>query len=268
MNIAPFASPAPDPEAGAAHRPVADCGAGSGCNDCSTIERTLDLPRGSLGLTAGWRARPYMIISGALRLDRPEDTSAASGTGSSGPVLLALAGDLIGLEGLQGRPALCTARAIVASVLAPLPDMSAGAWRELLLRSALGQQERAADLAGLRCGSASERVRRLLMLLAGPSRGGAGLSPWRSATPSCEQPTLADMAALTDTAEETISRVICAMRRSGDLVRDSGRRVRLSPHLLERRWEQPPQAIYAPRAQREGRAPARSAPVRQNSLVA
>ena len=69
--------------AGAASAPVAG------------IAQTLDLPRGSLALTAGYRATPYMLISGALRLDRRD---AAEGA----PVLLALPGDLIGVEGLQG----------------------------------------------------------------------------------------------------------------------------------------------------------------------
>ncbi|HQY07363.1 MAG: Crp/Fnr family transcriptional regulator [Burkholderiales bacterium] len=221
--------------AGAASAPVAG------------IAQTLDLPRGSLALTAGYRATPYMLISGALRLDRRD---AAEGA----PVLLALPGDLIGVEGLQGRSALSSARAIVASVLAPLPQMSESAWCDLLMRSLVTQQERAAEVAELRCGSAAERIRKLLLLLSSQSRGGAGVSPWRNSSPSCEQPTLADMAVLTDTSIETISRVISAMRRSGDLVRDNGRRVRLDPRVLSSDWALSASATYSPRVRQAAAA--------------
>jgi CRP-like cAMP-binding protein len=210
----------------------------------SHIDQTAHLPRGEVVHQAGETCRPLMLISGGLRLDPAQ--------GSDGPVLLALPGTLIGLEGLQGRPALSSARAIVSSVLAPVPSLDDSAWRELLLRGLVTQQERAAELAGLRSGSAPERLRRLLLLLSVDSRGGAGLSPWRSATPSCEMPTLADMSALTDATEETISRVISAMRRKGDLVRDHGRRVRLDPRLLDDDWSLSAAATYAYRVGRDG----------------
>ena len=210
----------------------------------SHIDQTTHLPRGAVIQQDGAICRPQMLISGGLRLD--------PASGSDAAVLLALPGTLVGLEALQGRPAVSRARAIVASVLAPVPVLDDGAWRDLLLRGLVTQQERAADLAGLRSGSAPERLRRLLLLLSVDSRGGAGLSPWRSATPSCELPTLADMAALTDTTEETLSRVISAMRRRGDLVRDHGRRVRLDPQLLDDDWSLSAAATYAYRVGRDG----------------
>lgn len=205
------------------------------------IGHTVDLLRGGLALSAGQSATPMMLISGALRLDRPADTASA-------PVMLALPGDLIGLEGVKGDRSPYGALAIVSSVLAPLPtSMSEAAWCDLLMRSLVTQQERAVEVAQLRRGSAPERIRKLLLLLSIQSRGGAGVSPWRSSAPSCEQPTLADMAALTDTAVETISRVISAMRRTGDLVRDHGRRVRLDARVLHSDWALCTSATYNPR---------------------
>lgn len=210
------------------------------------IGQTVDLLRGGLAQAAGQGATPKMLISGALRLDRLTATD-------GGPVMLALPGDLIGLEGLRGEGSPYSARAIVSSVLAPLPtQMSEAAWCDLLMRSLVAQQERAAEVAQLRRGSAPERIRKLLLLLSSQSRGGAGVSPWRSSAPSCEQPTLADMAALTDTAVETISRVISAMRRTGDLVRDHGRRVRLDARVLHSDWALCSSAMYSPRV-RQGR---------------
>lgn len=211
------------------------------------IAATLDALRGARLQEAGLPTQPRMLISGALRLDAPAH-------GGDRAVLLALPGDLIGLEALQGQPAGVDARAIVASVLAPLPAMGPAAWQDLLLRSLVQQQARRQELALLRSGAVAERVRRLLLLLSQQSRGGAGLSPWKAQTASCEQPTLADMAALTDTTEETVSRVISAMRRQGDLLRDHGRRVRLSDRLLRSEALPSSDAVYRPGLRREARA--------------
>jgi DNA-binding IclR family transcriptional regulator len=47
------------------------------------------------------------------------------------------------------------------------------------------------------------------------------------------------MAALTDTAPETVSRVISSMRRGGMITRETGRRVRLSAQLVYVAGEMP-----------------------------
>ena len=56
---------------------------------------------------------------------------------------------------------------------------------------------------------------------------------------SCELPRLSDMAALTDIAPETVSRVISSMRRTGMIAREAGRRVRLSTQLVYVAGEMP-----------------------------
>jgi CRP-like cAMP-binding protein len=232
LTSLPFPGTAAHADGGESHRHAHRAAA-------SAIEQAEHLLRGAAIQPGAEPPVPRMLISGALRLD-PVAERAAS-------VLLALPGSLIGLESLRRRPAVYAARAIVACVLAPLPHLDDAAWRDLLMRSLITQQERAAELAELRSGPVPERVRRLLVLLSQGSRGGAGLSPWRAATPSCEQPTLADIAALTDTAEETVSRVLSAMRRQGDLVRDGGRRVRLDPRMFEQGWTLSAAATYAHR---------------------
>jgi CRP-like cAMP-binding protein len=210
--------------------------------------QTVHLERGDHALREGTVATPTMLISGALRVDQSDACGQR-------PVMLALPGDLIGLEGQQGRSAGYSASAIVSSVVLPLPtSLSAEVWRNVLMHSLIAQRERAAEVADLRCGSAPERIRKLLLLLSSQSRGGAGVSPWQSNAPSCEQPTLVDMAALTDTSIETISRVISAMRRAGDLVRDQGRRVRLDARVLDRDWALCAAATYRPQVRQGGRA--------------
>lgn len=186
------------------------------------------LARGDVLFEAGSFATPCRIVSGAVRMD-PQGAHHDA-------VLLALPGDLLGLDALIGLPQSGSARAIVATVIEPLPVMPDLAWRGLLVRSLIAQQNRSAELSLLRTGSAAERVGFLLRVLAGQvqlSGRPAGDAP---ADPCCELPTLADMAAVTGSAWETVSRVISAMRRCGlllDAQPDThGRHVRLAPTML------------------------------------
>lgn len=183
------------------------------------------LARGDVLFEAGSFATPCRIVSGAVRMD-PQGAHHDA-------VLLALPGDLLGLDALIGQPQSGSARAIVHTVVAPLPAMPDLAWRGLLVRSLVAQQNRGAELSRLRTGSAAERVGFLLRVLAGQivHSGDAANTP--RPDPVCELPTLADMAGVTGSAWETVSRVISAMRRCGMLQDVQARHVRLGQALLE-----------------------------------
>lgn len=190
--------------------------------------------RGTLIFRPGRFVTPFLVVDGAVRIDHP--------AADDSTVLLALPGDLLGLEQLQGRPQSTFGRAIVDTIVAPLGPMPDSSWRELLVNRLIVRQEHAAQLGRLRFGPASERIRALLLLLAGRATYG----PFKSNAPlphhdlmSCELPRLSDMAALTDTAPETVSRVISSMRRSGMITREAGRRVRLSSQLVYVAGEMP-----------------------------
>ena len=190
--------------------------------------------RGKLIFRPGRFITPFLVVDGAVRIDHPASDDST--------VLLALPGDLLGLEQLQGRPQSTFGRAIVETIIAPLGPMPDALWRELLVNRLIVRQEHAAQLGRLRHGPAPERVRALLLLLAGRATYG----PFKSNAPlpqhdlmGCELPRLSDMAALTDTAPETVSRVISSMRRTGLVIREAGRRVRLSPNLVYVAGEMP-----------------------------
>ncbi|ACB34264.1 putative transcriptional regulator, Crp/Fnr family [Leptothrix cholodnii SP-6] len=184
-----------------------------------------DYERGEQVLRAGGSAVPCVLISGALRIDRP----------GSGPENLQLAwpGDLVGLEALHGWSPTCDVRALVDSEIAPLRRMSDTEWRDVLLNALLRRQSQGASLGKVRAGSASERVRRLLLMLAGVDEGATASRAGDTQEPIvCELPSLADMSAVTMTASETVSRVVSSLRRSGLLADHGHRRVRLASGLL------------------------------------
>lgn len=94
------------------------------------------------------------------------------------------------------------ARALMPCELAPLREpQTRQAWRTLLMQASRQQRRQAADLASLRSGPAADRVRHLLLMLAGPD------------APPQRLPSLRTMAALLDIAPETVSRVVSALRQ-------------------------------------------------------
>jgi CRP-like cAMP-binding protein len=148
---------------------------------------------------SGWR-----LLSGTLRLD-------LTGCSRQHLVQLALPGDLLGLEPLYGAEHQATARALVDCQLQALqaPDANDPRAMATLLAQALGQQwRRATDMAALRTGATPERVRRLLQLLRADTDSGA-------ANPTLDHalPRIKDIAALVDSAHETVSRILSGLRR-------------------------------------------------------
>lgn len=143
----------------------------------------------------GWR-----LIAGALRVARNDG-------GARDPLVqLALAGDLVGLEPLCGQPRLHTLQALTDCQLQPL-QADGGADRQLLAEALTQQWRRSADMAALRRGPMPERIKRLLLMLAGASQArdpGEHLHGL---------PKVRDIAEIVDSTPETVSRVITALRR-------------------------------------------------------
>lgn len=161
----------------------------------------------------------WRVDSGALRLD-------LVGEGSEHFVMLALQGDHLGVEAHCGLPTLYRATAVTACVLRRLGAYSEPAQREVISGALVQQWCRAADQMALRTGSAGERVRRLLLLLAGGGR--LSNDGWTA----IELPCLADIAAIVDIAPETGSRILSHWRRQGLLQSDGAGAARLHGRRL------------------------------------
>ena len=186
----------------------------------------LFLPAGSALAPCADATRLWRLTEGALRLDRLEAPDAAAPTFTQ----LLLPGDLVGLEGLTGAAGY-QVRALVASRLQPLPPPALPAGWPLLAEGLGQQQRRGEDLVRLRSGTAQERFKHLLLLLVPEaSRREGDVSAW-------PLPTLKDMAAIIDTAPETVSRILGHLRRQ-HLLDDRQRQVAsFSPtRLREVEW--------------------------------
>ncbi len=161
----------------------------------TTITCRLD-PGDTFDDLAGPDGHGWCLTAGALRLDPVDEPGR--------PALLALPGDLLGLEAsLKGR---CPyrVRALVPSSLQGLtaaddPEQACSRVRLLLEQ----QWRRAVQMTGLRTGGVPDRVRHLLLLLS--ACGGAD--------GDVLLPRLRDLADTIDSTPESVSRVITNLRR-------------------------------------------------------
>ena len=162
------------------------------------------LPAGAALYHAGQPGRhAWQLVHGCMRLD---DEAASR----ERFVQLTLAGELLGTEPWLGLPHACTARALTDCKLHALrlPDCVA---LPVWLGHALCQQaRRAAQMVGLRTGSAPERVRRLLLLLSTNADHGGP----QTGQSDHVLPRIKDIATIVDTTPETVSRIISSLRRS------------------------------------------------------
>ncbi|MBN8486988.1 MAG: Crp/Fnr family transcriptional regulator [Burkholderiales bacterium] len=160
------------------------------------------LSTGDMLFEAGLGGPVWQLQTGALRLDLVDREGQRFAQ-------LVLPGDLVGAEQLAASGYAHTARAIVPSV-ALQRTVSGDAERRLLLAEALlCQLARTGDLVALRTGTAQERLRHLLLLLSGAE------DSWDEAEASQRVlPTIKDVAAIIDTAPETVSRIFANLKRS------------------------------------------------------
>ena len=183
---------------------------GPGMPDGPAIRRQkLALTVGQVVHRAGVFAEQVWVVEeGALRLDLPGD-------GTERFVQLALRGDHLGVESLCGLPTMYRVIAITHCVLQP---QSVGCEHERRAVSAAALVQlwcRAADQIALRTGTAGDRLRQLLLMLA------AGSCVAADGSTPVALPRLTDIAAIVDTAPETVSRILSAWRRQ-DLLHGAG----------------------------------------------
>lgn len=167
-------------------------------------DAVLDLIPGDL-FTDDPRAPLWQLESGALGLHDGDLEPSHCLVG------LSLPGDLVGVECLVDALAGTAARALVPSRLRALGGGATEDRTALLARALLQSHRQRRDNVRLRCGPVAERIKHLLLLLSTP----AGVSG-RGATPEntpCALPSLRDMAAVVDSAPETVSRVLGSLRR-------------------------------------------------------
>lgn len=156
------------------------------------------------GAGTAWR-----IVSGSVRLDREEPN------GEESFANLAIKGDVIGAETLLFGKYSFTATALTACVLESWPEDRASPVGDSLLRTLAKAERRAAEVITLRCGQATERVRRLVMMLAHSTVE----QPTRAAAAELQVtlPSRQDMADITALTLETVSRMVSQLRHAGVL---------------------------------------------------
>ena len=198
----------------------------------STSFRTL-VPGEWLDVQPVWPSAGWRLRSGALSLSVLDVAERETLVG------LALPGDVVGLEPADSGHPTSLSRALVPCVLEPLPlPPDDAAWRALLVRATGQHWRQAANMARLRSGTVPERVRRLLLLLAHSAQGHTtptdaddGRHPGLLVA-AHQLPRLRDMAALVDTAPETVSRIISGLRRLSLLKDRDHRSARYDPSTL------------------------------------
>ncbi len=198
-------------------------GTASAAGATSSLGQTT-LASGDVLFDAGGMGTVWQLESGAMRLDRVTREGARF-------LQIVLPGDLLGLELLAAYPYAYTARAIVPS-WARRRSLASDAERRLVLMDGLIQQQRRGeDLVMLRSGPAQDRLKHLLLLLA-PEHG-----PWSEEGLPCALPTIKDMAAIIDTAPETVSRIFANLRRTQILDARQRQSASFSPsRLREANW--------------------------------
>lgn len=167
----------------------------------SAQDDPLHLATGEVLFEAGGVGNVWRLAHGALRLDRVD---------REGPrfMQLVLPGDLMGLELLAAYPYAYTARAIVPSAVQRHVLHGEGERRMALIDGLVQQQRRGEDLIRLRTGPAQDRLKHLLLSLAPED------TPWLGEGAACALPTIKDMAAIIDTAPETVSRIFANLKRT------------------------------------------------------
>jgi CRP-like cAMP-binding protein len=188
------------------------------------VQAPVFLAAGALLFEADTSGCVWQLETGALRLDR---------VGREGPrfMQLVLPGDLMGLELLAAYPYTYSARAIVRSTARRHIAVGESDRRVTLVEGLMQQQRRGEDLVILRSGSAQDRLKHLLLLLAPDDNA------WLGENPHCPLPTIKDMAAIIDTAPETVSRIFGHLKRNRLLEGRQRQGASFRPsHLRDSEW--------------------------------
>ena len=135
---------------------------------------------------------------------------------------LVLPGDLVGAELLADEPMPLRVFAVTTTELDTATWSTEPEHRELLAQAYAQSRRQGRELARLRTGSLTDRVRQLLLLL-----GGAA-----SSTADVELPTLRQLAHIVDASPEAICRVLGSLRHLDVLQARPSRRVRVARRAL------------------------------------
>ena len=162
----------------------------------------------------------WQVLHGTVRLDQPFDLRERF-------TQITLAGELLGTESWLQLPHLHSARALTDCRLRRLPAPGADDLPHWLGQAMCQQSRRASEMVGLRTGSAPERVRRLLLLLAPDTT-----ADMLHGASDHALPRIKDMATIVDVAPETVSRVLSSLRRSEVLHARHTRSARFDPAQL------------------------------------
>ena len=164
---------------------------------------------------AGATGSLWRVLEGTVRLDRESGPSRL-------PVLIALPGDLVGIDSLCDQPYRFTATAFTDCRLEPVPvPVADEAARQALLQQALFQQQmRTQDMATLRTGNVLSRLACLLQLLGLPWQGAQAIDEARADALRSALPALRELAQMVDAKAETVCRGLAQLlpprrRKSG-----------------------------------------------------
>lgn len=155
----------------------------------------------------------WRLLEGTARLDRESGPFRL-------PVLMALPGDLLGIESLCDQPYQFTASAFTGCRLEPVP-VADEVVRHALLRQALCQQQlRTHDMATLRTGNVLSRLACLLKLMGLPWQGADVVDGERADALRSALPALRELAQMVDAKSETVCRGLAQLlpprrRKSG-----------------------------------------------------
>lgn len=174
-----------------------------------TKRQPVHVVRGQRIYAADTTGTAWRVLAGSVRLDRQEPN------GEQSFANLAVIGDILGAETLLFGRYTFTATALSACVLAPWPEGQAAPAGDSLLRTLAKGERRAAEVIGLRCGQAAERVRRLVMLLSHVPTEDPAANP--AAPLQVVLPSRQDMADITALKLETVSRMVSQLRQTGIL---------------------------------------------------
>ncbi|MDQ7744903.1 cyclic nucleotide-binding domain-containing protein [Hydrogenophaga pseudoflava] len=177
------------------------------------VKEPVRLSAGQELFKAGATSALWRVLEGTVRLDRESGPSRLA-------VLIALPGDLVGIESLCDQPCPFTASAFTDCRLAPVPVPSETD-RESLLREALFQQQmRSQDMATLRTGNVLSRLACLLQLLGLPWQSAQEVDGARADALRSALPALRELAQMVDAQAETVCRGLAQLlpprrRKSG-----------------------------------------------------
>lgn len=178
------------------------------------VEQPVHLCAGQAPLfKAGDTGALWRVLEGTVRLDRESGPSRL-------PVLIALPGDLVGIESLCDQPYQFTATAFTDCRLEPVPVTDEAARQALLQQALFQQQMRTHDMATLRTGNVLSRLACLLKLLGLPWQGAQAVDEARADTLRSALPALRELAQMVDAKAETVCRGLAQLlpprrRKSG-----------------------------------------------------